>query len=57
MIDNFTDEYGKLDLSDLDFSGYDLDIDISGIKTRGDIYQLRNKVGGELFQESKNNKR
>lgn len=50
LLSNCVDEMGILDLSCLDFSDFDGDIDISGWKVKGDLYQNCQKVEGNLHQ-------
>lgn len=63
LIKHRTDEEGDLDLSELDFTGIEGDVDISGMKVngrlhqgyhnvKGDISQSNHKVTGSLFQGS-----
>lgn len=67
MIENFTNEYGTLDLSELDFTKFDCDVNISGMevarnlvqeyqKVQGNLYQMYQEVQGEIFQEQVENK-
>lgn len=50
LLENCLDEKGKLDLSGLDFSDLDADVDLSGMKVNGDLHQDRQEVDGDLFQ-------
>lgn len=63
LIENRTNEIGDLDLSCLDFSDFDGDIDIGGMKAKHsinqggqsageDIYQSNQTAGGYIQQES-----
>lgn len=52
ILANCVDEYGYLDLSDLDFSGFNVTlVDISGMKVACDLHQHNQKVGGVLRQD------
>ncbi len=50
MLENFVNEYGNLDISGLDFSEFNGNINISRMKVKGDLFQYNQKVGGHLFQ-------
>lgn len=50
LAENFINEQGTLDLSNLDFRTLDCDVDISGIKTRRDIYQGEHTTKGSIYQ-------
>lgn len=50
MLDNFVNEYGNLDISGLDFSDFDGNVNISRMKVKGDLFQFNQEVGGHLFQ-------
>lgn len=52
MIENFTDEYGALDLSGLDFTEFNCSVDISHMKVSGTLVQNNQKVQGDLFQNN-----
>ncbi|WP_281512158.1 hypothetical protein [Mammaliicoccus vitulinus] len=55
LLDNFVKNYrdGKfyLDLSYLDFSDFDGDVDISEMKVKRDLFQDLQKVQGHLWQD------
>ena len=51
MIENFTNEYGTLDLSELDFTKFDCDVIISGMEVARNLYQDNQEVGEDLVQE------
>ena len=61
LLENYVDKYGDLKISGLDFSEFDGDIVVSGMKAKGDLvqnnyevkgslYQSWHKVGGDLYQ-------
>ena len=50
LIENRTNEIGDLDLSCLDFSDFEGDIDIGGMKVKKSLNQSWQKVGGDLRQ-------
>jgi gas vesicle protein len=50
LIANCIDERGNLNISGLDFSDFDGDIDISGMRVKGDLRQRYQKVEGNLNQ-------
>ena len=52
LVDNFIDEDGDLDLSGLDFSEYDCDINIGHMKVSRDLYQNYQDVKLGLFQNN-----
>lgn len=52
LLDNCVNEIGDLDLSCLDFSDFDGDIDISGMKVKCNLCQDSQTVGGGLRQDS-----
>lgn len=51
MMDNFMDEFGVLDLSELDFTEFDCSVNISHMKTNKNLYQYKQVVQGNLFQD------
>lgn len=50
LIANCLDERGNLNISGLDFSDFNGDIDISGMRVKGDLYQNCQEVKGDLRQ-------
>ena len=50
LLENCVDGDGDLDLIGLDFSDFDCDIYISGIKVKKDLGQSEQNVEGSLFQ-------
>lgn len=52
LIENFMDEYKMLDLSGLDFSEYNCDINIGHMKVSRDLYQNYQDVKLGLFQNN-----
>ena len=50
LIENRTNEIGDLDLSCLDFSDFDGNVDISELKVKKSLKQSWQKVGGDLHQ-------
>ena len=53
LVDNFTDEDNRLDLSGLDFRDYELvTVEISKMKVNGSLFQSYHEVNGNLFQRS-----
>lgn len=50
LVKNRTDENGDLDLSCLDFSDFDGNVDISGLKVKCNLCQDTQTVGGSLLQ-------
>ena len=52
LIANCLDELGNLNLIGLDFSDFNGDIDISGMRVKGGLYQCSQKVEGDLYQDS-----
>lgn len=52
MLENFVNEHGNLDISGLDFSDFDGNVNISRIKVKGDLFQFNQDVGGHLFQSN-----
>ena len=51
MVDNFSNKIGYLDLSGLDFSEYDCNVDTSRMKVAKHLYQEQQDVKGDLYQE------
>lgn len=51
LLENCVDRAGDLDLSNLDFSDFDGDVDISHMKVKGNLYQNMQKVSGNLDQD------
>ena len=52
LIENRTDDDGDLDLMDLDFSNFEGNIYISGMKVNGDLNQDNQCVKGNLYQDN-----
>lgn len=52
LVENFTDEYGALDSSGLDFTEFNCSVDISHMKVSGTLVQNNQKVQGDLFQNN-----
>lgn len=52
LITNFVDEEGVLDLSGLDFTKFECDVDISYMNVAGRLFQANQKVEGDLFQNT-----
>lgn len=50
LLDNCVDEYGDLDLSDLDFSDFNGNVSILGMKVKHNLHQNAQEVGGYLVQ-------
>ena len=50
LLENCANSAGNLDLIDLDFSDFDGDIFISGMKVKKDLHQDCQDVGGDLLQ-------
>lgn len=50
LIDNFSDEYGNLNLDYLDFSKVKGTVSISHTRTGGNLYQFDQEVNGDLIQ-------
>ena len=50
LITSFVDEEGVLDLSGLDFTKFECDVDISYMNVAGRLFQANQKVEGDLFQ-------
>ena len=50
LLENCIDSDGDLDLSGLDFSDFDGDIDMSYMVVKGNLYQDFQKVKGDLYQ-------
>lgn len=50
LLENRVDECGNLDLEGLDFSDFDGDVYISGMKVKGNLCQNSNEVQGDLYQ-------
>ena len=50
LLENCVDEKGDLDLSNLDFSDFEGDVDISSMKVKGSLFQDSHIVEGDLFQ-------
>ena len=52
LLNNCINENGSLDLSELDFSDFEVDIDISNMKVKGNLHQGNQEVKGDLIQNS-----
>ena len=52
LLAHCVDEDGDLDLSDLDFSDFDGNVDISGMKVQKELWQNYQIVGGNLIQNN-----
>ena len=50
LLENCIDENGNLDLTGLDFSNFEGNVDISYMKVAGDLYQDNQEVAGDLSQ-------
>lgn len=50
ILENCVDYNGDIDLSNLDFSGFDGNVDISHMKVKKDLSQGNQEVGGSLWQ-------
>ena len=51
LLKNFIDEYGNLDISGLDFSDFDGEVDIGHMKVKGNLWQVGHQVKGNLYQD------
>ena len=52
LLRNAVNENGSLNLSGLDFSDFEVDIDISNMKVKGNLIQSYQEVKGELWQSN-----
>lgn len=50
IVREFMTEHGEIDISGLDFSMYDCDVQINLMKVKGNLWQCCNEVGGNLSQ-------
>lgn len=50
LLENCVDELGNINLSELDFSDFDGDVDICSMKVKMNLWQSCQKVGGTLYQ-------
>ena len=50
LLKNCVDDLGNLNLTSLDFSDFDGDVDISLMKVKKNLYQSRHQVVGDLVQ-------
>ena len=50
LLENAVDDYGDLYLPNLDFSNFDGDVVISGMKVKSNVIISRMKVQGDLYQ-------
>ncbi len=51
LLENAVDDDGDLNMPYLDFSDFDGDVYIRGMKVQGNLYQEYQEVKGNLFQE------
>lgn len=52
LLENYVDEDGDLVLNSLDFSDFDGNVYIDGMKVKGDLYQNGHEVQGNLYQSN-----
>ena len=52
LLENAVDDDGDLDITNLDFSDFDGDVFIGGMKVKGILYQDGQEVRGNLYQSS-----
>ena len=50
LLENFVDDCGDLDLEGLDFSDFNGDVIISGMRVKGSLFKNVCEVGGDLYQ-------
>ena len=50
ILDNCVDEYGNIDLSNLDFSDFEGNVFIGGMIVKKDLIQFCQQVKGDLIQ-------
>ena len=50
LLDNCVDKYGNLDLSNLDFSDFNGDVNISSMRVKKNLGQDYQLVSGNLYQ-------
>jgi len=50
LLENAVDDNGDLNLKNLDFSDFDGDVHIGGMKVKNTLYQYGQNVGGDLYQ-------
>lgn len=50
LLENCVDKDGDLDLSNLDFSDFDRNVFIAGMKVKKDLFQGFQRVNGNLIQ-------
>ena len=50
ILENYVNEFGNLDIQGLDFSEFDGNVYIGGMKVRGHLFQDGHKVQGNLYQ-------
>ena len=50
LLKNAVNAYGTLDLSELDLSDFEGNMNISNMKVKGNLYQRNQEVKGNLFQ-------
>ena len=50
LLDNYVDGDGDLYINGLDFSNFDGDVYITGMKVQGNLYQDSQNVQGDLYQ-------
>ncbi len=51
LLANYVNEDGDLNISGLDFSEFDGDVVINGMKVKRDLYHSYYEVRGDLFQD------
>lgn len=54
LIENFVTPLGQLDLTGLDFTSFEGDVNINGLKVKGNLHQSYQVVGGKLEQKCQN---
>lgn len=52
ILENCVNEYGNIYLVELDFSDFDGDVYISGMKVKNELFQSYQEVGGKLCQRN-----
>lgn len=50
LLNNYMDEKGNINISDLDFGEFEGAVIITGIKSKGDVFQYWHKNGGDVIQ-------
>lgn len=51
LLKHAVNDWGDMDLTDLDFSGFEGNIHLSRMKVKNDLYQYGHVIGGMLYQE------